>query len=269
MGVSYRVYLQLVPGDPISFQLSDYGKNLNSDAHENSKCSTFDLFTNTLHVPCLDMGNSYWLDLQLMPGDPISFQLIDFGENKINGEVQEYKVMTQRYYPDDYYLAVVSVQGKWTSADVIGGPNIANTWENHAYLSERPEAGYVYTIRLCYDDFCIDYEDVQYTVNGVNDNFAWIITPAVGGVVASDSFTISWQAASGTVSHYFVIVSDDANNMIWTTRVGANSTSTTYNYDNTATSELQSGKTYTICLHSYDENGNQATTVSNFEVLVD
>ena len=44
--------------------------------------ATFDLFTNMLHVPCLDMGKSYWLDLKLVPGsDPITFELIDFNEN--------------------------------------------------------------------------------------------------------------------------------------------------------------------------------------------
>jgi hypothetical protein len=31
-----------------------------------SNCATFDLFTNTLSVPCLDMGKIYWVDMQLV-----------------------------------------------------------------------------------------------------------------------------------------------------------------------------------------------------------
>lgn len=30
-----------------------------------SNCATFNLFTNTLNVPCLDMGEIYWVDLKL------------------------------------------------------------------------------------------------------------------------------------------------------------------------------------------------------------
>ena len=30
-----------------------------------SNCATFDLFTNTLKVPCLDMGSVYWVDMML------------------------------------------------------------------------------------------------------------------------------------------------------------------------------------------------------------
>lgn len=30
-----------------------------------SNCATFDLFTNTLKVPCLDMGSIYWVDMML------------------------------------------------------------------------------------------------------------------------------------------------------------------------------------------------------------
>lgn len=44
-------------------------------------CATFDLFTNTLHIPCLDMGTSYWLDLELISSDPVQLRLTGFGEN--------------------------------------------------------------------------------------------------------------------------------------------------------------------------------------------
>jgi len=34
--------------------------------NDNSNCATFDSFTNTLNVPCLDMGKIYWIDLLLV-----------------------------------------------------------------------------------------------------------------------------------------------------------------------------------------------------------
>ncbi len=48
-------------------------------------CATFDFFTNTLHIPCLDLGISYWLDLKLINTEPVQLELTDFG--KINSSV--------------------------------------------------------------------------------------------------------------------------------------------------------------------------------------
>lgn len=45
-------------------------------------CASFNLFTNTLHVPCLDFGDLYWLNLKLTDSDPIMFELKDFGINE-------------------------------------------------------------------------------------------------------------------------------------------------------------------------------------------
>ncbi len=47
-----------------------------------SSCASFNIFTNTLHVPCLDLGTeNYWLDMMLEGTDPIRFTLTDFGGN--------------------------------------------------------------------------------------------------------------------------------------------------------------------------------------------
>ena len=43
--------------------------------------ASFNMFTNTLHVPCLDMGKSYWLDLELINAEPVQLELKGFGEN--------------------------------------------------------------------------------------------------------------------------------------------------------------------------------------------
>ena len=51
------------------------------DIGEVSGCATFDLFTNKLKIPCLDMGASYWLDLMLIHNDPVTLELSGFGSN--------------------------------------------------------------------------------------------------------------------------------------------------------------------------------------------
>ncbi len=43
--------------------------------------ASFNMFTNTLHVPCLEMGKSYWLDLELINSEPVQLELKGFGEN--------------------------------------------------------------------------------------------------------------------------------------------------------------------------------------------
>jgi hypothetical protein len=45
-------------------------------------CATFDLFTGILHLPCLDLGTEYWVDLKITGSDPkITFEVVDFGPN--------------------------------------------------------------------------------------------------------------------------------------------------------------------------------------------
>ena len=48
-----------------------------------SSCdATFNMFTNTLHIPCLRMDKSYWLDLELIKSNPVQLKVKGFGENK-------------------------------------------------------------------------------------------------------------------------------------------------------------------------------------------
>ncbi len=45
-------------------------------------CSTFDIFSNTLHVPCFNGGSTmYWLDLELTGSEPVTLELKDLGTN--------------------------------------------------------------------------------------------------------------------------------------------------------------------------------------------
>lgn len=44
------------------------------------ECASFDMFTNTLHIPCLNLGKNYWLDLNLINSNPIQFGVSGYGE---------------------------------------------------------------------------------------------------------------------------------------------------------------------------------------------
>lgn len=46
-----------------------------------ASCATFNLSSNILHIPCLDLQESeYWLDLTLTNSDPITLELTGVGE---------------------------------------------------------------------------------------------------------------------------------------------------------------------------------------------
>jgi hypothetical protein len=49
-------------------------------------CSTYNLFTNTLHIPCYNPGGppTYWLDLAIRPSNTLMFQVSNFGQNTIS-----------------------------------------------------------------------------------------------------------------------------------------------------------------------------------------
>ena len=177
----------------------------------------------------------------------------------------DYTVMTQNYNGQDYFLAVNITSSGFDHAEFVSGPYIVNTWDNHAYLSQRPQESDEYTIRFCYDSECTEFftSDVTYNVTAINDNFATIITPADGSVVNTKDFEISWNAASGTVKSYSMVINDSSENTVWGPSFEPTLTSTNYNSDGNA-APLQVGEQYTLYLHSYDENGNQATTIVSF-----
>ena len=174
----------------------------------------------------------------------------------------EYKVTIQRYYPDDYYIEV-GIWGSVTSADVIDGPDIAYTWERHAYLKNRPDIGDTFIIQIYYSDGT--NEDIEYAFTDINDNFAWIKFPADGETINTTTPEFKWKKASG-VSSYKLDV-DEGETFIWTSgTLQAETNSITYNSNGQAISDLEGGKTYALYLHAYDQNGNSATTKSTFDV---
>jgi hypothetical protein len=59
--------------------------------------SYFNSSTKTVHVPCLDLGATYWLDLKIINFNPLTFELVDFDLNENAGlarDCAEYDVDT-------------------------------------------------------------------------------------------------------------------------------------------------------------------------------
>ncbi len=53
-----------------------------TSSENTDNCSTFDVFSNTLHVPCFNGGSTmYWLDLELTGSEPVTLELKDLGTN--------------------------------------------------------------------------------------------------------------------------------------------------------------------------------------------
>ena len=218
-------------------------------------------------------GNPYYCD-DNCPNDPNPDQT-DSDGNGIGDACDQsppplnYGINVQHIFLDSYYIAV-GFGGDISSANVINGPNIALTFPGHASLISRPNIGDVYTILLSFLDGT--YQDVEYTVTGINDNFPWIIYPADSTTIQEAIPTISWQAAQGTVDHYHIGIHDvtgGKDEPVWNTNIPSGQTSCIFNFDGSESIDLHQGNTYRIYLHSYDENSNQATTVSTFTIQAD
>jgi len=76
-GTTFSLNLSFTSSDPVTFQLMpDFAQ-----VDECSPCASFDMQAGVLHINILDLGISYWVDLQLSGTDPIAFSLINIGEN--------------------------------------------------------------------------------------------------------------------------------------------------------------------------------------------
>ena len=171
------------------------------------------------------------------------------------------RVSVQRYYSDTYYLGI-NGYGGITSLH-ISGPYITSQWQHpqaigHVVvnLSQRPSVGDRYTLT--------NYSNgtsavTTYCVCGVNDNFAWITFPPNGSTITTTRPTFTWQPASN-VESYCLLLSDSAGRWIWSYWPPVGATSAVCGVT------LQHNQTYTLHLHTFDANYNQATTSSTFKV---
>ncbi len=180
------------------------------------------------------------------------------------------RVATQYFYPNSYYFGITleNIVTSTVFSVEVTGSNIISVWQyssDHyvASLSSQPTIGDTYNIRITYTD--LSYEDKQYIVNGINDNFAWITSPADGSTIATTTPTFIWQEANNITS-YRLSIHIEGGDSVWSKHFDVGTNSTVYNFNGTASELLQSGETYRIYLHTFDSIGNQATTQSTFTV---
>jgi|GEM_PF-2618902 len=66
------------PNDLETAYQQGYEARLTACAAGDSECATYNLFSNVLHIPCLDLSEKYWLDLFLdvtSSADPLLFEV--------------------------------------------------------------------------------------------------------------------------------------------------------------------------------------------------
>jgi hypothetical protein len=200
-------------------------------------------------------GNNH-LEVQLKgkPGGKIRIEVLQ--------QNPYYSVMTQNVEGTNFYIGVAVMSDEIHHAEFLDGNYILVKWDNHVSLSQAPQVGDQYTIRIFYKNGTT--KDTIYIVTGINNNFVSVSTPDECEIVYSNNFPISWQAAGGTVSSYSIVVTDQENNMVWQKSLDSSTTSVNYNYDGGASTSLVTSVIYLLRLQSYDQNGNQATAVSKF-----
>ena len=178
-------------------------------------------------------------------------------------------VSAERYFPNNYFLGV-SGYGNITSLNVAG-PNIVSQWQNPesvglhmvVNLSQCP-IGEDYTLTATYADG--NTAAISYTACDVNNNFAWITYPPYNFpdhnncIINDKQPTLTWTGATG-VEQYGLVLQNEQGHWIWSKQgLSIGTTSIVCGVP------LSSGASYTLNLHTFDANGNQATTVSTFKV---
>ena len=175
------------------------------------------------------------------------------------------EIAVQRHYPDDYLLRIEVNESNISSIDV-SGPNIDHYWQSEpdevlVRLLGRPTIGDTYTLTVNYVGGSSDQKECS--VEGINDNFAMITYPQDGGFVDSTIPTFTWNEASN-IEEYLLIINDSSGNHVWLKYFAPGTSSYEFNYDGQATEDLQIGQSYTMTLHAFDSNHNQATTQATF-----
>ncbi|MBD3335377.1 MAG: hypothetical protein GF355_07655 [Candidatus Eisenbacteria bacterium] len=202
-----------------------------------------------------------WLDHWIKQG----------GEWLLCGDQVGYRVRveTQHYFPDDYSLGV-SVTAEGIDTVTVNGPNIVEVW-NHpedpdhyvVVLSQRPINGDAYEIQLHLASG--ETKDHGYTVDGVNDSFAWMSYPSDGETIGTTTPAFVWSEATG-IEGYGLVLQNEQGSWIWMFHPGKDETSCVFNEDGEALEPLMAGRTYRLTLHTFDPRGNQASTQIEFSV---
>ena len=172
----------------------------------------------------------------------------------------------EHFYPDDYRFAL----WEWKPIEhvTVTGPGGLYLESQIALISllSEPIIGETYTFDIKYKDG--SREIWNYTVNSVNNNFAHILSPVnVEEEIITTTPTFLWSEASGITGYVLSINgerTDGSYGNLWIISLPIGTTSCVYNYDGTATENLQIGKRYGIVLSTTDSNGHPAVTMTEF-----
>ncbi|MCP3873460.1 MAG: hypothetical protein GY699_09950, partial [Desulfobacteraceae bacterium] len=179
-------------------------------------------------------------------------------------------VATQNYNNENYFIGVTlrNVDLSTVSTVNITGPNIDFVWgsDNHyvALISSAPVIGDSYMVHITYTDLSV--EQIEYIVDGINTNFSYIMFPADGGVINTSNPLFSWDTVTDIESYGILLKNMDSNTNIWYVDFPSGVNSTNYDSDGKASEPLQYGVMYMLFIHTYDANGNEATTQSTFTI---
>jgi hypothetical protein len=173
-------------------------------------------------------------------------------------------VSVEHYYPESYFLGV-GVYGPGVVPITVAGPSVVTQWQNPevseqhivVVLGGRPIPDDIYEIQA---QLTAGTASLKYTVRGVSDRFAWLSYPANGSTISTTAPRFTWSAVAG-IQVYGLVVQDSSGHWVWSTH-GLSAATTSVQCG----ASLQRGATYTANLHTFDANGDQATTLSQFQV---
>lgn len=216
----------------------------------------------------LNFGNTYAIEVFAYESGAMHASYISFFITTNQSQDSVIFASIQNYYSHEYYLAVATK--KDISEFNMTGPNITNQGMVHsrhvlARLSQRPNIGDEYTIWIKFIDNSI--ETKFFTVDRINDNFSYILTPSNGtSIISTNPLLISWIAVQNVVRYRMSVceITGQGEPELWSYDTSSGTTSIYFNADGQALSLITSGKSYKIYLHTFDAYGNQATTISTF-----
>jgi formylglycine-generating enzyme required for sulfatase activity len=176
------------------------------------------------------------------------------------------KISTYNQSSTDYSL-LVSVEGTNISTVQVLGPGITGASGPMGAmlytLDARPALGTTYTVRITYTDGVV--EERTFTIDAINDNFAYLTSPADGSTVPTTTPTFVWTEGPGAVSHRLV-VKTAGGAVLWQADYPAGVVSAAFDEDGTASGPLAQGSEYRVDLHAFDAAGNRATTTTTVRV---
>jgi hypothetical protein len=174
---------------------------------------------------------------------------------------QDFKLVVQRYYPSNYFVAINFPSNVNPSLIFLIDPINYDCWVTGGQLvvplSARPAVGDRYTISATY--YNGTSEERVLSISGINDTFAWLTFPTDNSGITTRVPTFTWIGAANAEQYMIGVFDNSAGTNMWWGVASKGTTSLAYNG-----TPLEDGRSYRVVLHSFDVYGNQATVESMF-----